>query len=257
MNNLLINEYPLVVLPYLAKEIGLNEAIMLQQIHFWLNKKKHYKDKRYWVYNTYDEWVKQFPFWSKSTIRRTITSLENKKLIETGNYNKLSIDNTKWYTINYKVVESMSRPCVQNEQTDCSKWTGGSVQNEQAITIDYPKTNTETNYSSKIKDLLSLFSTINNFSQLNKKYWDAVRETRKTGRIAESVIFNNMNKWKKYDSVIVEYSLKEHIENHKGKREEYTLGIMRNTSKEEAISRMNRPVKQKGELDINDFNLDD
>ena len=141
MNNLLIDEYPLIVIPSLAKKIGLNEAILLQQIHFWVGKQKHKKDGRYWVYNTYDEWMKQFPFWSKSTIRRTITSLEKKKLLIVGNYNKLGIDNTKWYTIDYHVLQSMSRPPVQNEQMECSKWTGGHVQNEQTITIDYPETN--------------------------------------------------------------------------------------------------------------------
>ena len=36
MNNLLIDDYPILVLPKLATEIGLNEAIVLQQIHYWL-----------------------------------------------------------------------------------------------------------------------------------------------------------------------------------------------------------------------------
>lgn len=115
----------------------------------------------------------------------------------------------------------------------------------------------EKDYSSKIKDLLSLFSQINNFNQLNKDYWDVIRETRKTGTVSESVIFNTMNKWIKYDLSVVEYALKNHIENHKGKREEYTLGIMRNTPKAEAETRLSNPVKKKGGIDINDFNLDD
>lgn len=141
MNNLLIDDYPLVVLPNLAKEIGLNEAILLQQIHFWMSKRKNVIDGVSWVYNTYDGWVNQFPFWSKSTIRRTINSLEKKNLLITGNFNKLKIDNTKWYTINYEELKRVSRRCVQNEQTECSKWADAPVQNEQAITIDYPKTN--------------------------------------------------------------------------------------------------------------------
>lgn len=86
---------------------------------------------------------------------------------------------------------------------------------------------------SKIKDLLSFFSSINNFNELNKKYWDVIRETRKTGKISESVIYNNMIKWKKYDLEVVEHALKSHINNHTGKKEEYTIGIMRNTKKED------------------------
>ena len=67
MSSLLIDEHPLVVLPSLAKEIGLNEAIMLQQIHFWISKRKHLKGGKHWVYNTYDGWADQFPFWSRSS----------------------------------------------------------------------------------------------------------------------------------------------------------------------------------------------
>ena len=37
MSRLLINEPPLIVLPSLAKEIGLNEAIIVQQIQYWLS----------------------------------------------------------------------------------------------------------------------------------------------------------------------------------------------------------------------------
>lgn len=36
MSKLLIEEPPLQVLPSLAVTIGLNEAIIIQQIHYWL-----------------------------------------------------------------------------------------------------------------------------------------------------------------------------------------------------------------------------
>src|SRR5699024_8910298 len=100
----------------------------------------------------------------------------------------------------------------------------------------------EKDYYSKIKDLLSFFSPINNFSDLNKKYWDVIRETRKTGNIKESVIYKNMNMWKKYDLGVVEHALKSHINNHAGKREEYTIGIMSNTKKED-INKSNNDRK--------------
>lgn len=102
ISRLLINESPLLILPSLAKEIGLNEAIVLQQMHFWISKEKHFEDNRYWVYNTYDGWANQFPFWSRSTVIRTINSLEKRGIVETDNFNKMKIDQTKWYTINYK-----------------------------------------------------------------------------------------------------------------------------------------------------------
>ncbi|MDN6162330.1 MAG: DNA replication protein DnaD, partial [Atopostipes sp.] len=83
--NLLINEYPLLVLPNLAKEIGLNEAIFIQQLHYWLNgKSAKVKDGKKWVYNTYEDWQEQFPFWSVPTIKRIVSKLREKKLIATN-----------------------------------------------------------------------------------------------------------------------------------------------------------------------------
>jgi hypothetical protein len=65
-SHLLLNEYPLIVLPELAVKIGLNESIVLQQIHYWLiqheKQEIDFHDGRYWVYNSYPEWNKQFPF---------------------------------------------------------------------------------------------------------------------------------------------------------------------------------------------------
>ncbi len=101
-NNYLIDEYPLFVLPSLAAKVGLNEAIIMQQLHYWIGKSSHKIEGRKWVYNTYDAWQKQFPFWSVSTIRRVFLKLEEVGYIKTANYNKLKIDKTKWYSIDYE-----------------------------------------------------------------------------------------------------------------------------------------------------------
>lgn len=125
MNNLLISEEPLLVLPRLAEKIGLNEAIFLQQVHYWLNHSEHNYDGRKWIFNSVTEWKKQFPFFSENTIRRTIKNLEIKELLLVGNYNKAKFDKTKWYTINYEAMHllestnllpKMSKRITQNEQ---------------------------------------------------------------------------------------------------------------------------------------------
>lgn len=133
MSKLLLDDEPLVILPKLAAAIGLNEAIILQQLHYWLEKSKNVRDGFRWVYNTYEEWQKQFPFWSESTIKRTIKKLEGQHLIIVGKYNKLKIDNTKWYRIDYEVLQNIEnnatgqndQTCNQNDQTDRAKWSGG------------------------------------------------------------------------------------------------------------------------------------
>lgn len=53
MSNLLIDDYPILVLPKLATEIGLNEAIVLQQMHYWLKKSNHNYDGKRWIYNSF------------------------------------------------------------------------------------------------------------------------------------------------------------------------------------------------------------
>lgn len=116
MSKLLLDDKPIIVLPSLAKKVGLNEAIFLQQLNYWLQESKHcYEDKK-WVYNTQEDWQDQFPFWSISTIRRTISKLESIGLLISGNFNKKNFDRTKWYTISYEELEGLNQPSVQNEQ---------------------------------------------------------------------------------------------------------------------------------------------
>ncbi|WP_368410994.1 replication protein [Staphylococcus chromogenes] len=149
MSKLLIDDYPIQVLPKLAEEIGLNEAIILQQIHYWLNNSKHYHDSKKWIYNSYPKWIEQFPFWSESTIKRTITSLEKQNLVHVGNYNKAGFDRTKWYSINYTTLNKlMTRPSGQNDPTMRSNWHDGIGQNDPTNTRDYTETSSETNNNS-------------------------------------------------------------------------------------------------------------
>ena len=63
---ILFDKHPVVLDKHMATIIGLNEAIILQQVHYWLelNKKegKNFHKGRYWTYNTYEEWHEQFLF---------------------------------------------------------------------------------------------------------------------------------------------------------------------------------------------------
>lgn len=94
----------------LAILIGVDQTMMLCQIDFWIQNHKddeHFRDGRYWIYESYDDWKKQFPYWGKTKIREIIRKLKEKGLIITGNYNKMSGDNTKWYAVNYDLLDKM------------------------------------------------------------------------------------------------------------------------------------------------------
>lgn len=103
---------------------SLDEAIVLNQLNYWIERNKdanrNFHDGHYWVYNSYEAWRKQdFPVWSATKIKRIFTSLEGKGIVLSANYNKLAIDKTKWYTIDYdklkKFIEEYSKG--QNETT--------------------------------------------------------------------------------------------------------------------------------------------
>ena len=137
--SLLLNENPLVIMPTLAAHIGLNEAIILQQVHYWLLKSDKLEDGRKWTYNSYESWREQFPFWSVATIKRTISSLEKQELLISGNHNKAAFDKTKWYTLNYPKIQSMTNRLVQIDPTSGSNCTKDEIKLTQPI----PKTTTE------------------------------------------------------------------------------------------------------------------
>ena len=189
MIRLLINEPPLQVLPSLAKEIGLNEAIMLQQMHYWLLKSANEFTGVKWFYKTLEEWQTEFPFWSAMTIRRTLGSLEKQKIIKIGNFNKKKFDKTKWYTIDYQRV---NRRCVQNEQTMCSNRTDGCVQNEQTYNREYTETTTENNVTEE-KPLKVVWTeeTKHIIDYLNKRTGKKYSvKTKKTAQLIHKLLDN-------------------------------------------------------------------
>ena len=147
----LFSKHPLLVDQDLATVIGLNEAIVLQQLNYWLHSKSAKKiNDKWWVYNTYENWKKQnFPFWSVATIRRTFSSLEKKEVVVSANFNRAGFDKTKWYSIDEtKLNQLMSSACDQNEQTICSNRADGTDQNDHTYTRDYTETTSDTNKNS-------------------------------------------------------------------------------------------------------------
>ncbi|WP_428910813.1 conserved phage C-terminal domain-containing protein [Niallia sp. Krafla_26] len=114
MSKLLIEDNPMIILPSLAKKIGLNQAIVIQQFHYWLVSSKHTIDGRKWIYNSYKKWEEQFVFWSGKTIERTIRSLEEQGYLQSANYNRSKQDKTKWYTINYAKLAELDEHVEEN-----------------------------------------------------------------------------------------------------------------------------------------------
>lgn len=95
-------------------EIRVNEAIVLQQIHFKLRISENWREDHHWVYKTDAEWQKEvYLFWSTGTVRRAINKLEEMGyVISTDVYNRMHVDKTKWYRINYTLISQNGRKKV-------------------------------------------------------------------------------------------------------------------------------------------------
>lgn len=145
--SLLFAERPLVINTQLAMKIGLNEAIVLQQLHYWLRDTNSGMecDGVRWIYNTTEQWLEQFPFWSESTLKRAFASLKTLGLLRCEKLNKSKRDMTNFYTINYgselldggKLSESIGskRPNVIG-----SKWPDDLTENTTEITTENKNT---------------------------------------------------------------------------------------------------------------------
>ena len=214
--NLLFDSELLVVNPKLATLIGLNEAIILQQMHYWIGKTNNNYDGKKWIYNSVSEWAKQFPFFSESTIVRTIKNIEKKGLVFVGNYNKDGRDRTKWYSIDYTKLDELEQLAFsQNDKmqsanlTKCisSNCDNASSQNESMhlpkMSKPLPETTTETTNNillsgnfdkfsddEKLKRFLHKNPDAHIYTTLGKK-WGSVKDLECAKWIYEKLLIVN------------------------------------------------------------------
>lgn len=144
-SHLLLPEPPLVVLPTLAVRLGLNEAILLQQIHFLLQNPKNGRliDGERWIYKTVEEWLEDLPFFSRRTLERILARLESSGALRSIQPNAAKWDRTK----HYRVAEDaaiLAEPSRQNGGLDTAILAGSKD----------TETTTETTYREKEKSLV-------------------------------------------------------------------------------------------------------
>ncbi|MFD1707343.1 conserved phage C-terminal domain-containing protein [Siminovitchia sediminis] len=146
MSNLLIQEHPVMIIPSLAVKVGVNEAVVLQQMHYWVKRSTYNRDGRKWVYNTYSQWQEQLPFWSESSLRRTINSLEKKGLVLSAMFNQAKMDQTKWYTLDYEKLDEVIGEDQDGQPPVEGELVSGSILAPEplSLTRPIPETTTET-----------------------------------------------------------------------------------------------------------------
>lgn len=104
MPQFIFDDAPIIFDKTLAEKIGFGEAIVLQQVNYWVEYSRKTKtkffDNRYWTYNSIKKWQESdFPFFSIQQLTRIFNNLEKKGYLIVGNFNKMARDKTKWYSV--------------------------------------------------------------------------------------------------------------------------------------------------------------
>lgn len=128
-----------------AKKYGIEEAILIHNMYFWINKNavnnKHLYHEHYWIYNTQKALSDLFPYIHETKIQRSLKHLYECGFIIKGNFNKNKLDRTCWYAFSDEALS-----ILQNEGYDISKMKNANLQNE--VTIPYSK-HTDSNTDEK------------------------------------------------------------------------------------------------------------
>ncbi|MEJ9220345.1 hypothetical protein [Paenibacillus glucanolyticus] len=148
---------------------------------------------------------------------------------------------TKSPANDYTVITVHNYGVYQDSQTDDNQ------EDNQALTKPKPSinqaitTNKNVENEKKVKDISA---EIENFRSLYSpdllalidQYLDFIRETRKSRKISDSIILKIMTYFGKYSAARVEHAIRAHMNNieKKSAPEEYTFGIIRNTTEEDA-----------------------
>lgn len=130
--------------PIVAKHVGLNAAVIYQNIVFWCEKnaanKQHIHEGRAWTYNSVAAFAEMFPYLTGNQIRRALELLEAEGYIGTGNFNETTYDRTKWYCdlrqIHSALMPNLSgtdaKP-IPDRNTDITTDINNNAQDELAL----------------------------------------------------------------------------------------------------------------------------
>ena len=92
----------------IAKEYGVNCAVILKNIYFWVLKNKannqNFYDGKYWTYNSKKAFSELFSYMTERQIDYALKHLIDEGLVVTGNYNKSTYDRTLWYALTDKAL---------------------------------------------------------------------------------------------------------------------------------------------------------
>lgn len=171
--------------PLLAKEVGIECAILLFNIEFWIEKNKannkHFYEGRYWTYNSTKAFAELFPYMSEKVIYNSLQKLIEKGYLIKGNFNQNSFDRTSWYALadRKKDIPKMETPLSQNGNSILPNGKMEVTKRENDINVTDINTdinsNINTDRESRVRDNLTPSKEENNLS-LSERTRSAFKE---------------------------------------------------------------------------------
>lgn len=150
-NKLLCTDKPLILSGSLAAALkSVEAAIVLQQVHYWLGKKGgKIIDGVHWIYNTYEQWLEQFPWLTKWRLRKVFYQLRATEILKFAQHDQHEYKRRGYYTIDYEKLKALQQSMCEldthrNAETQtiemCNAHT--SIEQENSLQKDLPTQNT-------------------------------------------------------------------------------------------------------------------
>jgi hypothetical protein len=182
--------------PSAAKDIGLNEAIILHQLYYWQSKYPSNK----WIYNSYQDWQKQFCFLSLRTIRRGFKSLEKQGLVrckrsKSYNFYQLCFDKIKCFFANQE--RPTCPPRVAKVATSINKETKTKTKNNSLSLLSQKRKATP---ERELKELIETWKSF--IAPTQKELTLTSKRAEKLGKVFEKFFVNDLEKWKEFVKTI-------------------------------------------------------
>jgi hypothetical protein len=90
----------------IATKYGVNVAIFLNNIAFWIQKnianRVHEYNGTFWTYNSQPAFLEIFPYWTIQNLKTVIKDCIKNNLILIDNFNEQKYDKTSWYCLSEK-----------------------------------------------------------------------------------------------------------------------------------------------------------
>lgn len=175
----------------LATKFGLNNAIFLQDLAFWIefNRKrdKAFRDGRYWTYSTMEEISERHPYWTKNQVRHIIDTCKKNGWIFVEHYDQSNYNRRNWYSIRDDIMSIISFGHDDFPITECDTEHSevGNISHRSDLCINSNNIDKKKLNKNMNKEEIEIFA-----EELFKKFWESYPQ--KVGKQATIKAWNKI-----------------------------------------------------------------